>query len=59
MSHLFICADKILLVFISFLLSFLVLQIVKNTNELINRYYDNLEKNFDLFQNGHLRSDKV
>ena len=36
-----------------------MLQIVKNTNELINKCYDNLEKNADLFQNDHLRSDKV
>ncbi|XP_059430201.1 5'-3' exoribonuclease 3-like [Corylus avellana] len=33
--------------------------IVKNTNELLDKYYDNLEKNSDLFKSGHLGSDKV
>jgi hypothetical protein len=47
------------LFFISFILSFLVLQIVKNTKELKEKLNSNLRKDSDLFKNGHLGSDKV
>jgi hypothetical protein len=39
-------------------LSFLVLQIDKNKDELIEKFNYNLCKNFDLFKNGHF-VDKV
>jgi hypothetical protein len=51
------CIIVYLLVFISFLLSFLVLQIVKNRKEFKEKWEYN--HNSDLFKNGRLPPNKV